>query len=587
MGSPLYGALLERCAGDARQDGIVAGILGADAGNAVESALALRFMAAVHRVALSGDAPALAAHYPSCGGDGNADAAWQAFLDVLHARAEQLQASIKEPLQTNEVNRAAALLGGFLLVQAQTRLPLRLLEIGASAGLNLRWDHFRYLADRWSWGPTDSPVRLSGNFKHGLPFPDERAVVAARLGCDQAPIDPTTDDGRLRLLSFVWADQLKRIAQLEAACKVARRVPAHVERADAVPWLESMLNLPQESVATVVFHTIVMQYLTPTQRERLAALIEQAGTRATSDAPLAHLSLEPRSGANVVLKLWPGGKETGLAQATLHGLEIDWLFSPSVRIRPLEPADSITALTELLHRSYKPLADLGLNFTATYQDDATTLARIERGQCFVAERNQEIIGTFTVYRPAADHQSNWYRRGDVACLGQLAVDPAYQRLGIGSDLLRRAEEAARRIGAAELALDTAKPAKSLIRYYASRGYRVVEEAQWPGKTYVSVIFSKRLQRRRAHLTPQSDILSRFVKNGRLSTLPVSLDKRLVVLRWVAEQFDDSERFPERSVNATLARVHPDYALLRRALIDHGFMARADGLYWRIKGPPEE
>jgi hypothetical protein len=148
MGSPLYGHLLGLAAQDAEEGGPVWAVLaphmdgvGSDRRG---SALALRLMAAVHRLVLTGAAPALARHYPSVGGDGDADAAWAAFRETLAAQGERVADLLALPCQTNEVGRAAALAVGFLAIAARTALPLRLLEVGASAGLNLRWDHFRY-----------------------------------------------------------------------------------------------------------------------------------------------------------------------------------------------------------------------------------------------------------------------------------------------------------------------------------------------------------------------------------------------------------------------------------------------------------
>ena len=84
----------------------------------------------MHRLALAGKADALAAHYPSTGGDGDADAAWDAFLATVSANATELQTFIQQGVQTNEVGRCALLAGGFLLVARETGLPLHVLEMG-------------------------------------------------------------------------------------------------------------------------------------------------------------------------------------------------------------------------------------------------------------------------------------------------------------------------------------------------------------------------------------------------------------------------------------------------------------------------
>src|SRR5262249_48152644 len=159
------------------------------------------------------------------------------------------------------------------------------------------------------WGDTASPVLLRDVFSGATP-PAVPAVVASRAGCDRAPVDPTTDEGALTLRSYVWTDQLHRHALLRGAIEVARRVPAPVEDADAASWLTVRLAEPAEGVATVVYHSVMWQYLSPDAQQATRTVIEQAGQRATPAAPLAWLSLEPVgwSGPFVVrLRSWPGG----------------------------------------------------------------------------------------------------------------------------------------------------------------------------------------------------------------------------------------------------------------------------------------
>jgi GNAT superfamily N-acetyltransferase len=164
-----------------------------------------------------------------------------------------------------------------------------------------------------------------------------------------------------------------------------------------------------------------------------------------------------------------------------------------ITIRDLDPSDSIAELTELLHQAYRPLGESGLNYTAVDQGPDTTRRRTERGHCLVAEQDGRLIATVTWYRPGSLEHCTWYRRPDVAVFGQFAVSPGSQRRGVGSLLIAEVERRARQEGAAELALDTAEPAKHLIDYYGSRGFRQVEVAQWKGKTYRSVIMSKTLR----------------------------------------------------------------------------------------------
>ena len=290
------------------------------------SALALRFLGAVHRLVLEGRAPALARHYPSAGGAAELDGAWATFRDTLDQHRDTLRALVTSPVQTNEVGRSAALLGGFLLIARETGLPLRLLELGASAGLNLRWDHYRYEQGDAGWGDRASPVRLVDVFPDGFPPGGRRCRVVERAGCDPLPLDPCSAEGQITLLSYLWADQRERIALLRGALEVARRVPAAVDASGAPAWLAARLAAPAPGVASVVFHSIVMQYLSAADRRRVASVLAEAGGRATGRAPLAWLRLEPGGEqAEVRLTLWPGGSERLIASAGFHGRPVRWL----------------------------------------------------------------------------------------------------------------------------------------------------------------------------------------------------------------------------------------------------------------------
>jgi hypothetical protein len=325
LGSPLYASLLARAAEDVEAGGVVARVLG-DRPATNSSVLALRLMGSVHRLVLDGEAPGLAATYPSAGGHADPDAAWAAFTALIADQFDAVNAGIDRPVQTNEVGRAGALVGGFLEVARATGLPLRVFEIGSSAGLNLRWDRFLYEARGATWGWPESPVRLcSYNSDRPLPF-DVEARVVERAGCDAAPIDPTTEDGRLTLLSYVWPDQAHRIRLLRAALTVAAGTPATVEQAEAIAWTAERWR-PHPGTATVVFHSIVMQYLPDDRRAAFKQLVRSRGAEAaTAEAPLAWLRFEPvGEEAAVRLTIWPGGTDHTVGWSGFHGQNVRWL----------------------------------------------------------------------------------------------------------------------------------------------------------------------------------------------------------------------------------------------------------------------
>lgn len=168
--------------------------------------------------------------------------------------------------------------------------------------------------------------------------------------------------------------------------------------------------------------------------------------------------------------------------------------SESFEIRCLHPEDSISELTTLLHKAYKTLADMGLNYVAASQDDAETLKRISSAEsCFIGLHQGKIIATLSLYKPKAS-KCEWYNQKNVAKLGQFAVMPEHQKCGIGNKLMALAEEKAGTFdGVTELALDTAESADHLIAYYEKRGYRRVDKVQWTQSNYPSVILSKTLE----------------------------------------------------------------------------------------------
>lgn len=162
-------------------------------------------------------------------------------------------------------------------------------------------------------------------------------------------------------------------------------------------------------------------------------------------------------------------------------------------IRALNADDSYEEITHLLHKAYKPLAEMGLRFVATYQDVAMTKERCLEGKTFVlTDDSERICGTITMYAPENDSACNYYKRNDVWKFGQFAVLPELQKMGFGGRLMDYVEKEAKSIGAKELALDTSENATHLIEYYTKRGYEFREFVQWDVTNYRSVILSKKL-----------------------------------------------------------------------------------------------
>jgi hypothetical protein len=327
LGSPLYAAMLEEAAADTERGGAAWRVLAGHEHDPPGSALALRLLGSIHRLVLEDRLPALAALFPSAGGVADPERASTVLLEVLADRREELRALLDQPVQTNEVWRSTALLGGFLVVAAETGLPLRLLEVGASAGLNLRFDRYWYSSQTASFGDPASSVRFADVFVDGRAPPmDVEVEIAGRRGCDASPLDPASHEDRLTLMSFVWPDQRERLDLLRSALALAPATPVEIDRADAADWVEEMLAEQVPGTATVLFHSVVAMYLEQESAERLHAAIQLAGRRATAEAPFAWLFMEPgEEMAEVRLRLWPGGGERLLAKCGFQRGPVSWL----------------------------------------------------------------------------------------------------------------------------------------------------------------------------------------------------------------------------------------------------------------------
>ena len=334
MGSPLSGLLLQRAAVDVLEDGPCADLLLRDVRPGRGDAAALRLLAALHRLVLDRRAPALALHYPSVGGTPDLRQVGDVLVATVADRIDELVPLLAQPCQTNEVGRAAGLVVGLLDVAATTGLPLALREVGSSAGLNLRLDQFAYEVpdgdDVRLLGPADAELVFRDRYCGPLPGhggdADALFEVTDRRGCDLHPIDPTTQEGRSRLSSSVWCDQTDRFARLGAALRTAARVPATVDRASAAGWVEAQLEQRPTGATTVVFHSVVQEYLPADERTALFDAVERAGAGATADAPVAHVRLEPVSSLRhhgITVRIWPQSPdERLLATCGAHGTDV-------------------------------------------------------------------------------------------------------------------------------------------------------------------------------------------------------------------------------------------------------------------------
>ncbi len=322
-------------------------------------------LAAVHFLLLSGAAHPLGTHYDTVAaftGTGpiapNGDAG-EEFKDFCLAHRDRLLELITTgSTQTNEVGRCTALLPGLQHIAATYghRVPLGLLDLGTSAGLNLFFDRYAYTYRARSDGavlgagdPT-SDVVLECTVRSELDdFPTlERPLMgerSARAGLDLAPIDPRDEAGARWLLACLWPDQLPRFTRLRAALEIARTDPHPpvLHRGDVIDQLGDVAEGVAPGRPLVVFHSWVAAYLTEArQRQLVAAVRALSATRPvhhlyaespvetpglpTPPAPEAHATAHL---ATALVHVPPDGAVVRLADMHPHGRWVRWWVPPT------------------------------------------------------------------------------------------------------------------------------------------------------------------------------------------------------------------------------------------------------------------
>ncbi len=293
--------------------------------------LPLRVAGALHALVRAGSAPDLALLYPPAPTP-DPLALYAAASHTLAAHAAHVAAFLTRPPQTNEVGRSALLLAGLLHLAARFRKPIVLLELGASAGLNLLAERYRCRFGDRDWTPAGAHLTLAPRWQGAAPRVATPLAIMRRRGCDLSPIDLGDQAERARLLAYVWADQADRLARLEAAIQTAQQKPPIVDRMEASRWLEARLGeAPPPNAMTVVWHSIFWGYVEPAHRQGINELMAMAGEAATPSQPLAWLRMEIEQGsgppvsASLRLTLWPNREETLLAWSHPHGSAVEWL----------------------------------------------------------------------------------------------------------------------------------------------------------------------------------------------------------------------------------------------------------------------
>jgi hypothetical protein len=327
----------------------------------------LLLLAAVHFLLLSGVDHPLAAYYdtvaavlgtPFRSSTADVSAVFTAFCEEHRPELKHVIAT--RTTQTNEVGRCTALLPGLCHIARlyDWDVPLSLLDLGTSAGLNLLYDDYAYTyrsaandAVRTA-GKVGSAVSIECSARDDVSsLPELRLpTVDRRVGLDLSPLDPFSDDAVLWLLACQWPDNPTRFGRLRGALSNVRgsHNPPRLEQGDMVTDLPRVAASIPGTTPLVVFHSWVAAYLDQDRQRMLATEVHALG----ATRPVHHLYCEtpfetpglptppspvPREGpdlATALVHIGPEGEPVRLADTHPHGYWIRWW--PATRPGPTE-----------------------------------------------------------------------------------------------------------------------------------------------------------------------------------------------------------------------------------------------------------
>ncbi|MEV6692082.1 DUF2332 domain-containing protein [Micromonospora sp. NPDC051196] len=249
---------------------------------------------AVHYLLLGGVTDPLAAYYPSVAGARarpvDADAG-RAFTRFCLAHADRISAILATRLvQTNHVQRSLATRLGLALLREATAAPVCVVEVGCSAGLNLRADRYAYTVGGSTIGDPTSGVHIRVDVPDARLLPDlaRLPVIADAVGVDLDPPDLADADDRAWLRALVWPENSHQAALLAAAMRVAADDPPRVLRGDVADiGAEAAAALPA-GLPRLVVHTATRIHVPVDRRPAFDA----AMAAFAADGPVLHLALE-------------------------------------------------------------------------------------------------------------------------------------------------------------------------------------------------------------------------------------------------------------------------------------------------------
>jgi hypothetical protein len=249
------------------------------------------FFGAVHLLLLGGADHPLARFYPSIAGELALppDGAGPALVSFGREHAAQLADTIRTRLvQTNQVQRAIGLRLGLSVIAGEEPGPVHVIEVGTSAGLNLRFDRYGYRLNGRQFGDAGSPVQLAAECRPTEPDLDRQPAIASVLGIDLHPVDAADPGERAWLQALVWPENHRQRALLTTALELAAADPPPILAGDVIDVLPGLASTLPAGQPRVVFHAATRMHVPAGRLAAFDAAIERAG----DTGPLWRLSIE-------------------------------------------------------------------------------------------------------------------------------------------------------------------------------------------------------------------------------------------------------------------------------------------------------
>ncbi len=302
-----------------------------------EQQIPVLLFAAVHYSMLTHPDVALAAHYPNLAGTPSTGDPFPDFRRVALERASEVEVLVaSRNTQTNEVGRCVQFVPALALIE-RTQGPLAMIDVGASAGLNLLLPHYRYEYLPGGTVGDESTVHLRCATRGEPPVPARLPVIAAAAGLDMSPIDVHDADAVRWLEACVWPDQLDRFQRLVAAIEIARRHTPDVRRGDAVEDLGALVDELGALGHPVVTNSWVLNYLNSDAQQRYVDALDAIGrsrdlswviAESPAQTPALPVPTSPEPEDITVLSAvtWRAGERSvhRLATTHPHGFWLHW-----------------------------------------------------------------------------------------------------------------------------------------------------------------------------------------------------------------------------------------------------------------------